>query len=151
MTKTFHSLEDLRAAVGDNLGSSRWFELTQDRIDLFAELTEDHQWIHVDPVRAAKGPFGATVAHGYLTLSLVASMLGDVMANPWATSGVNYGLNRVRFPAPAQVGSRIRGNVELQAADDISGGLQIVTKVVVEREGFERPVCVAEAVGRLMI
>ncbi|MDT2006320.1 MaoC family dehydratase [Rhodococcus opacus] len=150
MTTTFSSLDDIRAAVGTDLGSSRWFELTQDRINSFADTTEDRQWIHVDPERAAGGPFGTTVAHGFLTLSLVAAIIGDVIQTPWATAGINYGLNKVRFPAPAPVGSRVRGHIRLLEVTDISGGVQMISQVTIEREGSDRPVCVAESVTRIL-
>ncbi|MCZ4586365.1 MaoC family dehydratase [Rhodococcus opacus] len=150
MTTTFSSLDDIRVAVGTDLGSSRWFELTQDRINSFADTTEDRQWIHVDPERAAGGPFGTTVAHGFLTLSLVAAIIGDVIQTHWATAGINYGLNKVRFPAPAPVGSRVRGHIRLLEVTDISGGVQMISQVTIEREGSDRPVCVAESVTRIL-
>ncbi|GGO00637.1 MaoC family dehydratase [Nocardia rhizosphaerihabitans] len=150
MTRTFDSLDDIRAAVGTDLGSSRWFELTQDRINGFADTTEDRQWIHVDPERAADGPFGSTVAHGFLTLALVAPIFEEIVRTPWATAGINYGLNKVRFPSPAPVGSRVRGHIRLLEVTDISGGIQLVSQVTIEREGADRPVCVAESVTRIL-
>jgi acyl dehydratase len=150
VTTTFNSLDDIRAAVGTDVGTSRWFELTQERIDGFADTTEDRQWIHVDPERAASGPFGTTVAHGFLTLSLLAPMFDDVLQTPWATAGINYGLNKVRFPSPAPVGSRVRGHFRLLAVTDISGGVQMISQVTIEREGSDRPVCVAESVTRIL-
>ncbi|TQC42745.1 MaoC family dehydratase [Rhodococcus sp. WS4] len=150
MTTTINSLDDIRAAVGADLGNSRWFELTQDRINSFADTTEDRQWIHVDPERSARGPFGTTVAHGFLTLSLIAAMFADVIPASWATAGINYGLNKVRFPTPAPVGSRVRGHIRLLEVTDISGGVQMITQVTIEREGSDRPVCVAESVTRIL-
>lgn len=150
MTTTFTSLDDIRAAVGTDIGTSRWFELTQERINSFADTTEDRQWIHVDPERAATGPFGTTVAHGFLTLSLVAAIIGDVIQTPWATAGINYGLNKVRFPAPAPVGSRVHGHARLTDVADIPGGVQMIIQITIEREGSDRPVCVAESVTRIL-
>lgn len=148
---SFTSLDDLRAAVGTSLGHSGWFEVGQEQIDQFASATGDHQWIHTDPVRAAAGPFGTTIAHGYLTLSMLPLMGGDLMQVEGVRMGVNYGLNKVRFPASVPVGSRVRGHVELVEVTDIDGGVQMVTKVTVEREGGEKPVCVAETVSRLYV
>ena len=150
MTTTLNSFDDIRSAIGTDLGNSRWFELTQERINSFADTTEDRQWIHVDPERAAGGPFGTTVAHGFLTLSLVAAIIGDVIQTHWATAGINYGLNKVRFPAPAPVGSRVRGHIRLLEVTDISGGVQMISQVTIEREGSDRPVCVAESVTRIL-
>lgn len=147
----FASLDDLRAAVGTEVGHGRWMDVSQERIDKFADATGDHQWIHVDPERAASGPFGGTVAHGYLTLSLVPALTAGITAVDGATMGVNYGLNKVRFPAPLPTGSRVRASVELLAVDDVPGGVQLVSRVTVEREGGEKPVCVAETVSRLYL
>ncbi|WP_269305814.1 MaoC family dehydratase [Aeromicrobium sp. HA] len=147
---TFNSIEELRNAVGTDLGASRWFELTQDRIDVFADNTEDRQWIHIDPERAKDGPFGTTVAHGFLTLSLLAAMFGDLVDVKGVTAGINYGLNKVRFPAPAPVGSRVRGHGKIVEVTEIPGGVQMVTAVTVEREGSDKPVCVAESVNRIL-
>jgi len=147
----FASLDDLRAAVGTEVGHGRWLEVSQERIDKFADATSDHQWIHVDPERAASGPFGGTVAHGYLTLSLVPALTAGITAVDGALMGVNYGLNKVRFPAPLPAGSRVRASVELLSVDDVPGGVQLVSRVTVEREGGEKPVCVAETVSRLYL
>lgn len=141
-------LDGVRQAVGRHLGWSPWLELTQERIDLFAEATGDHQWIHVDPKRAAYGPFGATIAHGYLTLSLVNQFLPQVVEVRGIAMGVNYGLNRVRFPTPVPVGSRVRGGVELTGAEEVPGGVQTTMVVTVEIDGAERPACVAEVISR---
>lgn len=147
---TFNSFDDIRAAVGTDIGTSRWFDITQDRIKAFAETTEDRQWIHVDPERAAEGPFKTTVAHGFLTLSLIAAMFEDVIQAPWATAGINYGLNKVRFPSPTPVGSRVRGHAHLLEVEDIPGGVQLISRVTIEVEGSDRPTCVAESVNRIL-
>jgi acyl dehydratase len=147
---SFASLDEMKAAVGTSLGYSRWIEVDQRRINTFADATEDHQWIHVDPAKAAAGPFGATVAHGFLTLSLVAAVIEDRLRVEGVRMAVNYGLNRVRFPAPAPVGSKLRGETTLVAVDEVDGGgVQITYRVTIEREGGDRPVCVAECVARI--
>ncbi|KXF51342.1 dehydratase [Rhodococcus sp. SC4] len=146
----FKTLADARSAVGTDLGVSRWIDITQDRITAFAETTEDRQWIHIDPVAAASGPYGTTVAHGFLSLSLLAAFSEDLLAVEEVRTGVNYGLNKVRFPAPVPVDSRVRGRGQLTAVDDIPGGAQVTMTVTVEREGSDRPVCVAEFVLRLL-
>ena len=142
-------LDALRALVGTELGRSRWFEIGQDRIATFADATDDHQWIHIDPERAAReSPFGGTVAHGFLTLSLLPSMLSDVLVMVDAKLVVNYGLNKVRFPAPVPAGSRVRAAIVLAALDDEVGSTQLTLDVTVEREGGTKPVCVAEFLVR---
>jgi acyl dehydratase len=137
--------------VGDEYGPSEWLEMTQERIDQFAEATEDDQWIHVEPERAAQGPFGTTIAHGFLTLSLMVKFQYET--RPYGDDahrmGINYGVNRVRFPAPVPVGSKIRGRFKVVEVTDIEGGVQVVTEGTIEREGHEKPVCVAEMVTRL--
>jgi acyl dehydratase len=134
---------------GDVFGPSSWIEVPQSRIDAFADAIEDHQWIHVDPERAAAGPFGTTIAHGYLTLSLLTVASYEVLPrDPEARMGINYGLNRVRFPAPVPVGSRLRTTFEVLAVEEIEGGNQRTMKATVEREGGDKPVCVAEVVFR---
>ncbi len=143
---TFHGLDEVEAAVGKPLGHSDWHDVTQAQIDLFADATHDHQWIHTDPERAASGPFGKTIAHGFLTLSLVPMLAHNVYSIEGLQFMLNYGLNKVRFPAPTPVGSRIRGAVEIAAVERSEKGTQVVTKVVVEVEGSDRPVCVAEMV-----
>ncbi len=148
---TFASIDDLRAAVGTDLGTSDWVDIDQNRIDLFADATDDHQWIHVDPERAAAGPFGTTIAHGFLTLSLLPSLGEGLSDVEGAKMGVNYGLNKVRFPAPVPVGSRVRAHVRLLSVDDVPGGVQVVTQVTIEREGGDKPVCVAESVSRIYV
>lgn len=138
-------LDALRALVGTELGRSRWFEVGQDRIATFADATDDHQWIHVDPDRAAReSPFGTTVAHGFLTLSLLPSMLADVLVMLDAKLVVNYGLNKVRFPAPVPAGSRVRGAIVLAKLEDEGNSTQLTLAVTVELEGGTKPVCVAE-------
>ena len=147
----FASLDELRAAAGSELGYTDWIQIDQLRINQFAEATGDLQWIHVDPDRAAAGPFGTTIAHGFLTLSLLPALTYELVAVDQARMGVNYGLNKVRFPAPVPVGSRVRGRVELLSADDIDGGVQIVARTTIEREGAAKPVCVAETVSRIYL
>lgn len=148
MTTTYESLDELRKAAGTDLGYSSWITIDQDRVNLFAEATDDHQWIHVDPELAAQGPFGSTIAHGYLTLSLLPIMSAEVLYVSGVRMAVNYGVNRVRFPAPVPVGSRVRGHLVLTSVEDIAGGVQIVATTTIEREGGEKPVCVAESVSR---
>lgn len=152
MAKALHEvtgLDALQALVGTELGRSRWFEVGQDRIATFADATDDHQWIHVDPDRAAReSPFGTTVAHGFLTLSLLPSMLADVLVMVDAKLVVNYGLNKVRFPAPVPAGSRVRAAIVLAALDEEAASSQLTLDVTVEREGGTKPVCVAEFLVR---
>ena len=147
--RVFDGADSLRAAVDEEIGVGSWIEVTQNRIDMFAEATNDRQWIHVDPERAAEGPFAGTIAHGYLTLSLLSAWIMEVSEVTGTTMAVNYGLNRVRWPAPVPVGSRLRGRVTLAEVEDIAGGVQVTWQVSVEREGSERPVCVAENLNRL--
>jgi acyl dehydratase len=146
--RTFTSADDLKAAVGEQLGYSDWLEIDQQRIDLFAHATGDHQWIHVDPEKAAAGPFGTTIAHGYLTLSLLPLLVPQVMKVDGIRMGVNYGTDKVRFPAPAPVGSRLRATAVLKEVTEAGGGIQVTAVVTVEREGGDKPVCVAEPVWR---
>ena len=148
--REFHSLEELRAGVGTHLGYSDWLEITQDRVNEFADATGDHQWIHVNPERARQGPFGTTIAHGYLTLSITNRWLGGLLRVPNATMGVNYGANKVRFPAPVPVGTRIRMGVEILAVDEVPGGAQVTTRNTVEVEGGDKPACVVEAISRFL-
>jgi acyl dehydratase len=146
--KIFTSAEELKAAVGEQLGYSDWLEIDQKRIDLFADATGDHQWIHVDPEKAATGPFGTTIAHGYLTLSLLPALVPQVMRVEGMKMGVNYGTNKVRFPSPVPVGSRLRATAVLKEVTEAGGGVQVTAAVTVEREGGDKPVCVAESVSR---
>ena len=150
MGHEFGSAKEILAAVGKALGTSDWLRIEQDRIDRFADATDDHQWIHVDPERAAEGPFGAPIAHGFLTLSLVNAFLPQLIRVPSASMGINYGCNTVRFPAPVTVGSRIRGSGELVEATEVAGGVQVVVRVVVEIEGGDKPACVADTVSRFL-
>jgi acyl dehydratase len=148
---TYPKLQDLSAMPGTTLGTSEWLGIDQQLIDQFAAVTGDDQWIHVDPRRAAAGPFGSTVAHGFLTLSLLPVMLRTAFTVSDARMTVNYGLNRVRFLAPVPVGSRVRGHFKLLAFDAVAGGaqVQVQVEVTIEREGQSKPVCVAESVLRL--
>ncbi|EHP44571.1 dehydratase [Burkholderiaceae bacterium 16] len=148
MTRVFNSAEALMSAVGEQLGHSAWTVITQARIDGFAEATGDHQWLHVDPERAAQGPFGACIAHGYLTLSLVNQFLPEILTVENLRWGVNYGCDKVRFPAPVRVGSRLRGVGELVRAEALPGGVQSVVRVSVEIEGEDKPACVADTISR---
>jgi acyl dehydratase len=133
---------------GVEFGPSSWIDVSQERIDAFAEATGDHQWIHVDLDRAAAGPFGTTIGHGYLTLSLLPVMSYEVVPRQGGGMAVNYGLNRVRFPAPVPSGSRVRGSFRVDSVDEFEGGFQATMTATVEREGSEKPVCVAEVVFR---
>jgi acyl dehydratase len=148
-TKTRYArLADLQGLVGQVLGTSDWITVDQARIDLFAQATGDHQWIHVDPVRAADGPFGATIAHGFLTLSLVPLLMEDAVSVADVRMGVNYGLNRVRFTAPVRAGSRVRGSFRLLEYTALEGGAQLTIEGTVELEGEAKPACVAQSVSR---
>nr|WP_141977759.1 MaoC family dehydratase [Saccharothrix saharensis] len=150
MMRVFADLEELAAAKGEHLGHGEWHEITQAEINLFADATGDHQWIHVDLEKAAAGPFGAPVAHGYLTLSLIPLLVRDIYAVQGLAMGVNYGLNKVRFPSPVVVGSRVRAGAELAGISDVAQGKQAVVKVTVEIEGNPKPACVAETVVLLV-
>jgi acyl dehydratase len=142
-------IAELKDHVGEELGASSWHEITQERVNTFAEATDDHQWIHVDPEMAAQGPFGQTIAHGYLTLSLAPALMSEIWEFEDVQMGINYGLNRVRFPAPVPVGSKVRAVAKLQSVEEIPNGVQIVVECTFEREGGDKPVCVAETVSRL--
>ncbi|KNZ31984.1 MAG: dehydratase [Methylibium sp. NZG] len=146
--RTFAKATDLQPLVGQPIASSDWITVTQERIDQFAQATGDHQWIHIDPVRAAAGPFGTTIAHGFLTLSLLPEMGASAMEVLDTKMGVNYGLNRVRFPSPVPAGSRLRGHFKLLSYEPIDSGAQLTMEVTMEREGSPKPVCVAESVAR---
>jgi acyl dehydratase len=146
MEQIVKKLEEL---IGEELGVSQWMAITQERVDAFADATDDHQWIHVDPERAAQTPFGGTIAHGFLTLSLVVPLAGQVPLDVGEPRmGINYGLDRVRFPAPVPVGSRIRARVRLDAVDEVAGGIQVKRTVTMEVEGSEKPAMVAETLTR---
>src|ERR1700758_3765982 len=149
-SKTATTLAGLPSLKGQVLGVSEWFEVTQERVNTFADATDDHQWIHVDAERAtAESPFGGPVAHGFLTLSLFVPMWSQVLVVTDVTMAVNYGLNKVRFPAPVPVGSKIRLSATLVDVEEIKGGLQLIVGGVIEREGSDKPVCVLESVARL--
>jgi acyl dehydratase len=148
--KTFTSADDLRTAAGQHLGYSDWHVVDQDRINKFADATGDHQWIHVDPEKAKLGPFGKTIAHGYLTLSLIPWLMSEIVTYEGVRMGINYGCNKVRFPAPVPVDSRVRAGAELVEAEDVAGGgVQLVTRVSIEVDGQDKPSCVAETVSRM--
>ncbi len=148
MAAIFETAESILAAVGQKLGSSEWLTITQERVNLFADATDDHQWIHVDPLRAKDGPFGACIAHGYLTLSLVSRFLLQIV-EVRMKMGVNYGSDKVRFPNAVKVGARVRGTGELIAAEKTKdGGVQATIRVTVEIEGESRPGCVADTISR---
>ncbi|MDT0458815.1 MaoC family dehydratase [Streptomyces sp. DSM 41527] len=149
--RVFGSLDELRGAVGEELGTSDWLEIDQKRIDLFAEATGDHQWIHVDQEKAAAGPFGTTIAHGYLTLSLLPAFVPQLMRVDNVKMGINYGTNKVRFPATVPVGSRLRATARISEVTEVPGGVQLATVVTIEREGGDKPVCVAESVSRFYL
>jgi acyl dehydratase len=140
--------DQLRARVGTHLGYSTWHTVTQEKINLFAAATNDHQWIHVDPERAKAGPFGTTIAHGYFTLSLIPGLLDEIVTVDGARFGVNYGLNRVRFPAPVPVDSKLRCGASLESVEEFEGGYQLILKMTFEVEGAPKPSCVAEYVLR---
>jgi acyl dehydratase len=145
---SFEHLADLQARVGEEVGVSEWITVDQNRIQLFADATGDHQWIHLDAERAAKGPFGTTIAHGFLTLSLLPEMSASAFQVLDTRMGVNYGLDRVRFPAPVPSGSRLRGRFKLLKFEPLEGGAQLTVEVTMEREGSAKPVCVAESLAR---
>ncbi len=146
--RRYAQLADLQALVGQELGISDWLVIEQPRIEQFAQATGDHQWIHTDPERAAAGPFGATVAHGFLTLSLLPQFFDSAFAIDDVRMGVNYGLNRVRFMSPVRVGSRLRGHFSLLAYEALDGGAQLTVRATVELDGADKPACVAETVSR---
>ncbi|MFD7294336.1 MaoC family dehydratase [Streptomyces sp. NPDC059897] len=146
--RVFKDVDDLKGAVGEQLGYSDWVEIEQSRIDTFADATGDHQWIHVDPERAKEGPFKTTIAHGYLTLSLLPLFGPQLIKVEGMKMGVNYGTNKVRFPAPVPVGSRLRATAKITDVSDVAGGVQVSVAFTVEREGGDKPVCVAESVSR---
>ncbi|MBX3312730.1 MAG: MaoC family dehydratase [Actinobacteria bacterium] len=148
---TFHGVDEVTAAVGRHLGYSDWTEITQEQVNLFADATGDHQWIHVDPERAAaESPFGGPIAHGYLTLSLTNLFLPQVVEVQDVSLGVNRGTGKIRFPAPVPVGSRLRAGVELVAVTEIDGGIDTTMLITVEREGSDKPVCVVESLSRYL-
>lgn len=150
ITTNFDSVASVLAAVGTGLGTTEWISISQQRINTFAEATGDHQWIHVDPERAKTGPFGACVAHGYLTLSLANLFLPQLVSYQGLKMGVNYGCDKVRFPAPVKVDSRVRGRGEVVAAEPVKGdGVQVTVRISVEIEGADKPGCVVDTISRL--
>lgn len=151
MSMVFSSAEELIAAEGRDLGVTDWVRIEQQRIDRFADATDDHQWIHVDAERAKAGPFGTTIAHGYLTLSLLAGFFDRALSVKDVRMGINYGLNKVRFMGPVPSGSRLRVRIALLGSEPIERGLQMAWKCTIEREGQEKPVCVAEPLSRLYL
>jgi len=148
--RVFTTFEELAAAVGEDLGTTDWLEVTQERVDAFAEATGDHQWIHVDVERAAAGPFGGTIAHGYLTLALVPHFNAELFALETPGARLNYGVNKVRFPTPVRVGSRIRAHVQVVSLAEVASGKQLVLRYTVEIDGQPKPACVAETVALLL-
>jgi len=148
--RTFTTTEELEAAVGQELGTTDWIEVDQHRVDLFADATDDHQWIHVDQERSAAGPFGGTIAHGYLTLSLIPMLSSRIFAVETPGARLNYGLNKVRFPMPVRVGARIRGRATLVSLTDVPAGKQLTVAYTIEVEGETKPACVAETVVLLL-
>jgi acyl dehydratase len=148
MTTVFNHPNELLKAEGQQLGVSEWLAIEQDRINLFADATGDHQWIHVDPEKAKSGPYGATIAHGYLTLSLVNLFLPQIVDVRGISMGVNYGCDKIRFPAAVKVGSRVRGRGEVVKAEEVKGGIQAIIRVTVEIEGSDKPACVIDTISR---
>ncbi|MGH3579389.1 MAG: MaoC family dehydratase [Mycobacterium sp.] len=148
MATKVQGIEKFHELVGEHLGYSDWHRVDQEQIDRFAEATGDHQWIHVDPERAKGGPFGTAIAHGYLTLSLAPVYLGEVLTVEGASMGVNYGCNKVRFPAPVPVGSNLRLGVQVAGAEEVTGGVQVALDLTFETEGSTKPSCVAQVVYR---
>ncbi|GGP01911.1 MaoC family dehydratase [Nonomuraea glycinis] len=149
MTTTVHGLTEIKALAGKDLGHSDWLEIAQDRVNTFADATDDHQWIHIDPSRAAGGPFGGTIAHGYLTLSLVIPLFNELLDIQGVTMSINYGLDKLRFPSPVKVGSRIRLGATVASVEDVPGdGVQMHLDFTVEMEGAAKPACVARAIYR---
>ena len=149
MTTTFETLDELRGAAGQQLGWTEWIDITQERVNLFADATGDQQWIHVDVERAnAESPFGGPIAHGYLTLALSNLFLPELLAVPGASAGVNYGTDKVRFPSPVPVGCRVRGGAEITAVAEISGGVQTTITITIQVEGQDKPACVIESLSR---
>ena len=147
--RTITGLAELLDAEGEVLGASGWREITQDAVNAFADVTGDHQWIHVDTERAKETPFGGTIAHGYFTLSLAPALTDEVMSLQGFTFVINYGLNRVRFPAPMPVGGRLRATVKLKSLEEVPGGAQMTLELTFERDGGDKPVCVAESLARV--
>jgi acyl dehydratase len=151
MARTINGADELKSLVGQHLGSSDWLEITQERVNTFAEATGDHQWIHVDPEKAKDGPFGGTIAHGYLTMSLGPVLLPQIVTVTGFSLALNYGLNKLRFPSPVPVGSKLRLSAQLAAVEDVSGGVQTTYVLTFEVDGQDKPACVAEALYRWLV
>ncbi|MGW4806837.1 MaoC family dehydratase [Kitasatospora sp. NPDC004272] len=151
MPRTVHGLTDLLALDGTDLGHSQWLEIAQDRVNTFADATGDHQWIHTDPERAAAGPFGAPIAHGYLTLSLLIPLWSELLQVEGVAMAVNYGLNKVRFPSPVKVGAKIRAHGAIASVAEVKGGAEVTVDLTVEIDGVAKPAVVAQAVYRFYV
>jgi acyl dehydratase len=149
--RTINGLEELTTLVGEHLGYSDYVEITQEQVNAFADATGDHQWIHIDPERAKDGPFGGAIAHGYLTVSLSNFFLPQVVDVQGISAGINYGVNKIRFPSPVPVGAKVRGGVELTGVEDVAGGIQTTMVITVEIEGQDRPACVIESLSRYLV
>src|SRR3954451_14293435 len=150
MARTINGIDELKALVGEELGTSDWLEITPERGNTFADATGDHQWIHVDPEKAKDGPFGGTIAHGYLTMSLGPVLLPQVVTVTGFSMALNYGLNKLRFPSPVPVGSKLRLSAKLADVEDVAGGVQVTVRLTFEVEGQDKPACVAEALYRYL-
>lgn len=148
MAQIATGLDELRALAGSDLGASAWIPVTQERVNLFADATDDHQWIHTDPQRAAEGPFGGTIAHGYLTLSLLIPLFNELLEVRGVAMSINYGLEKVRFPSPVPVGAKIRLLGRVESVEDVAGGVQMALAFTVESDGSPKPACVAHALYR---
>jgi acyl dehydratase len=148
VTTHIDGIEQFQGLIGQHLGYSEYFRVTQEQVDLFADATGDHQWIHVDPERAKSGPFGRTIAHGYLTLSLLPVLLGQIVRVNGVSMGINYGTNKVRFPSPVPVGSEVRAGASVASVEDVTGGIQVVLDVTVEIRDAPKPSCAAQIVTR---
>lgn len=151
MTTLIDGPDAVRAAEGTHLGFSDWLTIEQDRVNMFADATGDHQWIHVDPERAKDGPFGAAIAHGYLTMSLSNFFLPQIVEFQGFSAGINYGVDKVRFPSPVKVGQSVRAGAELVEVTEVKGGLQTLMRITIEIEGEERPACVIDAISRWLL
>lgn len=151
MTTIINGIEELKSKVGDHVGYSDWHEVTQEQVNLFADATGDHQWIHIDVERAKAGPFGGPIGHGFLTISLAPVLLAEVMTVTGISMGVNYGLNKLRFPSPVPVGSKLRAGAKVLDVTDVAGGVQVALEVTFEIEGGTKPVCVAEILFRYYV
>jgi acyl dehydratase len=146
--RTIKGIDEMRSLKGEHLGYSEWHQVTQEQVNLFAEATGDHQWIHIDPERAKEGPFGRTIAHGYFTISMAPMLMSEVVRQEGVRMGVNYGINKLRFPAPLPVGEKVRMGVQLKEVDDIEGGVQSTYELTFEVDGQAKPACVAEVIYR---